>query len=365
MFQRFVRFQCFSRQFLVNNVKGLWFLVLKAYICKAMATRLYNPFVDFTFDNNTCFLTGKELQSEEERIQVFPVWMMHAFNLEDQPFKMLDESMLTYKKLQLPCSVDTALALEQVELEVERAMSEGFEVVRSLEEIKLFQWIAKILYGVVFNEIQVGIRQSVLSGEQMNFSQALVQKFRNLHAMLQSVVLPMEFEGRNPFSILVLPVDNPEETFVYRDEINTLIFSLRMKDFAIIATLQDNGTNAIYHEDILALVAEQRLHPIQFEEICARYFYSSYLFNKLPEYTYMETPQMVFVEPMPLMDWTMKPIFDHWQAKTYGQVLENFWKPWGYLLFEIIKDPENPMTFIKDEAGRFLSEVDLPQGGAA
>ena len=325
-----------------------------------MALRLYNPFLDFKFDHKTCFLTGQELQSEDERIQVFPVWMMRAFDLEERPFKMLDESISTYKQLQLPCASDTASVFADIENQVAEAMQRGYAAVKDLDEIVLFQWIAKILYGVVFNEIQAGIRQSVLSGEQMNFSQALVHKFRNLHAMLQSVIVPMEFEHKNPFAVQVLPVANAPETFSYRDEINTLIFSLRMRDFAIFATLQDNGTNAIYHEDILKKVEGHVLHPIQFEEICARYFYSAYLFNRLPEYTYMETAEKVFVEPMPLNDWTLKPIFDPWQAKTYGQVLENFWKPWGYTLFEIIKDPEHPMTFITDEQGIFKEEVNLP-----
>lgn len=326
-----------------------------------MASKLFNPFLDFKFSNKSCFLTGEILHSDDERIQVFPVWMMRAFNLEDQPFKMLDESLLTYKKLQLPCSAAVSSAFEKVESEVESAMQKGYEAVSALDQLTLFHWVAKILYGVVFNEIQVGIRQATLSGEEMNFSQALVQKFRNLHSMLQSLVTPMEFEHKNPFTILVVPVDNAEETFSYRDEINTLIFSLRMKDFAIIATLQDNGTNAIYHEEVLAVMDGQKLHPIQFEEICARYFYTAYLFNRLPEYTYMETPDKVFIEPMPLNDWTLKPIFDNWQAKTYGQVLENFWKPWGYTLFEIIKNPENPMSFICDDKGLFKQQLDLPK----
>ncbi|GGH04430.1 hypothetical protein FAZ19_05655 [Sphingobacterium alkalisoli] len=325
-----------------------------------MATKLYNPFLDFKFDNKTCFLTGQELQSPDEQIQVFPVWMMRAFDLEEKPFKMLDESFLTYKQLQLPSSVSTALAFENVERQVEQAMGQGFDAVKKLDEITLFQWVSKILYGVVFNEIQVGIRQALLSGEPMNFSQALVHKFRNLHAMLQSIVVPMEFEHKNPFSIQVFSVENAPETFLYRDEINTLVFSLRMNDFAIIATLQDNGTHSIYHEEILKKVVEHKLHPIQFEEICARYFYSAYLFNRLPEYTYMETPQKVYVEPMPLNDFTLKPIFDSWAVKTYGQVLENFWKPWGYLLFEIIKNPETPMSFLTDEQQNFLEKIDLP-----
>ena len=324
-----------------------------------MTTKLYNPFLDFKFDNNTCFLSGESLLSTDEKIQVFPVWMMRAFDLEDKPFKMLDESMLTYKKLQLPCATTVSEAFEKIEATVENAMNIGYDAVKDLDQTLLFQWIAKILYGVVFNEIQVGVRQAVMTGEEMNFSQALVHKFRNLHAMLQSLIVPMEFENKNPFTIEVFHVDNAEDTFMYRDEINTLIFSLRMKDFAIIATLQDNGTNAIYHDEILDKVKGKKLHPIQFEEICARYFYSAYLFNRLPEYTYMETPDKVYVEPMPLNDWTLKPIFDNWTVKTYGQVLENFWKPWGYLLFEIIKNPENPMSFISDENENFRDNIDL------
>lgn len=320
-----------------------------------MTTKLYNPFLDFKFNKTTCFLTGETLSTDEDHIQVFPVWIMQSFDLEEKPFKLLDESMVTYKKLRLPCSKQVASLMEKLEKEVEEAMMKGYDAVSQLDQITLFQWISKILYGVVFNEIQVGIRQSTLTGEEMNFSQALVHKFRNLHVMMQSLCMPMEFEHKNPFNIQIFPVDNADDTFLYRDEINTLIFSLRMKDFAIIATLQDNGTNAIYHEEVLKSVEGQVLHPIQFEEICARYFYSAYLFNRLPEYTYMETPQSVFVEPMPLNDWTLKPIFDNWQVKTYGQVLESFWKPWGYTLFEIIKDPEKPMTFLTNANGTFNS----------
>lgn len=326
-----------------------------------MESRLYNPFIAFKFDNRTCFLTGESLESADEQVQVFPVWMMQAFDLEEKPFKMLDENIVTYKSLKLPCSMKVAQALEQVEERVAKAMKAGYGAVKDIPEHLLFQWIGKILYGVVFNEIQAGIRQTIASGEEMNFSQALVHKFRNLHFMLQSLVLPVEFEHVNPFRVQVFPVDNAPETFLYRDEINSLIFSIRMGDFAVIATLQDNGTNAIYHEEVLNGVEQQVLHPIQFEEICARYFYSAYLFNRLPEYTYMETLDKVFIEPMPLNDWTLKPIFDDWQTKTYGQVLENFWKPWGYTLFEIIKDPENPMSFLFDENGQFRKMIDLPK----
>lgn len=315
---------------------------------------LYNPFTDFRFDNSACFISGKPLQSMDEQIQVFPLWLMRRFDLEEKPFKLLDESISRYKNFKLPCAADTALRLEELEQRIEAAFAGGYEAVSQLDDVVLFQWIGKLVYGMIFNEIQVGIRQQLLSGEAMNFSQVLAHKFRNLHLMLQSLIRPMQFDGVQPFSITVVKVDNPENTFNYRDEINTLVFSMRMADVGIIACLQDNGTNKIYHEEYLEKIKGRILHPIQFEELCGRFFYSAYLFNRLPEYTVLPTPDMVYIEPMSLADMAMKPIFDPWQVKVYGQVLENFWKPWGYTLFEIIKNPERPMSFLLDKEGEFI-----------
>lgn len=324
---------------------------------------LYNPFKSFRFDNQTCFLSGQPLQSGDEQIQVFPHWLMRKFDLEDRPFKLLDESIRTYKQLQLPCATAVAERIAEMDSQVEAAFNNGYKAVKQLDRLLLFQWVARMVYGVVFNEIQAGIRQQMLSGEAMNFSQVLAHKFKNLHLMLQSLIMPMQFDGGMPFTVLVFRVDNAEHTFNYRDEINTLVYSLRMNDVGIIVCLQDNGANQIYHREFVEKTEGQNLHPIQFEELCARFFYSAYLFNRLPEYTVLPTDEQIYVEPMPLADMSMKPIFDPWQVKTYGQVLENFWKPWGYTLFEIIKDPENPMSFLLDEKGSVVSgsTVNLPK----
>jgi len=324
---------------------------------------LYNPFKNFSFDNKTCFLSGQPLQSGDEQIQVFPHWLMRKFDLEDKPFKLLDESIRTYKQVQLPCATAVAERIAEMDSRVEAAFNNGYEAVKQLDHLLLFQWVARMVYGVVFNEIQAGVRQQMLSGEAMNFSQVLAHKFKNLHLMLQSLILPMQFDGGMPFTVLVFEVDNAEQTFNYRDEINTLVYSLRMNDVGILVCLQDNGTNRIYHQEFVEKTEGRRLHPIQFEELCARFFYSAYLFNRLPEYTILQTDERIYIEPMPLTDMSMKPIFDHWQVKTYGQVLENFWKPWGYTLFEIIKNPENPMSFLIDGEGNVMSgsAINLPK----
>lgn len=328
-----------------------------------MAITLYKPFERLSFSKQNCFLSGEKLQHSEEEISVFPHWLMQEYELQDKHFKLLDESMSTYGHMKLPCSTSiNKRILEPLEEEIKTAFLNGYDTVSKLPEIKLFQWIAKMVYGILFNEIRIGIMQQRAKGEEFIFSQSLVHKFGNLHLMLQSLSQPIEFEGNYPWSIRVFKIESKQDLFNYRDEINTLTYSLAMKDFGIIACLQDNGTNAIYHKEILTQTENKTLHPAQFEEVCARFFYSNYLFNRLPEYNIMPTNEAIFIEAMPLRGMSNKPLFDNWQNKTYAQVLENFWKPWGILLFEILKDPENPLSHLLDDDGQLIpaKKVDLP-----
>jgi hypothetical protein len=321
-----------------------------------MPAQIYYPFTALNFSNRNCFLTGQALSSDEEKIQVFPQWLMIRYNLENQPLKMLDESMATYKDLKIPCSAQiNETFLEPLEAEMAAAFEMGYDGVKTLDDIKLFQWAGKLLYGIIFNEIQTGIRQQRAQGEEFNISQSIIHKFSNLHLMLQSINLPLVFDGFKPYSIFLFKVDNNIDEFYYRDEINTLTFSLRIKDFGLIICLQDNGANRKYHKEVRDKIGEAILHPIQFEEFCGRVFYSAYLFNRLPEYNVLPAGEDIYVEAMPLRGMSSKPLFDDWINKTYGQVLESFWKNWGFLLFEIIKNPEQPMSFLFDRDGNLVN----------
>jgi hypothetical protein len=328
-----------------------------------MPAQIYSPFESSNFSNSTCFLTGEALNSEEEKIQVFPQWLMSRYKLEDQPFKLLDESMATYKDLKLPCSATiNENYLEPLENEIADAFAIGYEAVKNVDELKLFQWAGKLLYGVIFNEVQSGIRQQYAQGEEFNISKSIIHKFAHLHLMLQSLNLPIVLEDFKPFSLFLFKVDNNPDEFGYRDEINTLTFSLRIKDFGLIICMQDNSANQHYHRDTIEKIKDKVLHPIQFEEFSGRVFYSAYLFNRLPEYNILPVGEEIFIESMPLRGMSSKPLFDHWVNKIYGQVLESFWKNWGFLLLEIIKDPENPMSFLFDADGKFINAdaIELP-----
>ncbi|HEY9533647.1 MAG TPA: hypothetical protein VIQ77_03895 [Mucilaginibacter sp.] len=320
----------------------------------------YEPFKSANFSNKYCFLTGQPLNSPEEIVQVFPQWLMSLYALEEKPFKMLDESMATYKDIKLPCSaVVNERFLEPLENEIAQAFIAGYDAVKAVDELKLFQWAGKLLYGIIFNEIQAGIKQQHAQGEEFNISQSIIHKFSNLHLMLQTLNLPVFLEGFTPYSIFLFKVDNNEQEFGYRDEINTLTFSLRIKDFGMVICFQDNGANKRYLQETQEKIGDNMLHPIQFEEFSGRVFYSAYLFNRLPEYTLLPVNDELYIEAEPLRGMSSKPLFDHWQNKIYGQVLENFWKNWGFLLLEIIKNPEEPMSFLFDTEGNFISAATI------
>lgn len=329
-----------------------------------MSAQIYYPFKSFNTAKRQCFLTGKPIQSSEEQIHVFPQWLMTRYSLEDKPFKLLDESFATYKDLMLPCAADiNEQYIEPLEREIEQAFTTGYDAVKQLDEMRIFHWCAKWLHGIIFNELQAAMVQQYRDGQEFSVSHSLLQRFTNLHIMLQSMVLPIEYEGDfKPFSLFLFKVDNEENEFSYRDEISTVTFSLRINDFGLIICLQDNNTIARYQEKVYNRIKNQLLHPIQFEEFCGRVFYTAYLFNRLPEYEIMTVHDTIYIEALSLRGNSMKPIFDEWEAKTYGQVLENFWKKWGFLLFEIIKDPDHTMSFLFDRDDQLIKreEIALP-----
>jgi len=327
-----------------------------------MSVQLYKPFESFNFSNKQCFLSGETLSSSEEKISVFPAWLMSRYNLQQQPFKLLDESMATYGDLKIPCSAAiNEQYLEPLEQRIAEAFEDGYDAVKALDEMQLFLWAGKLLYGIIFNELQIAIRQSHAQGEEFNISQSIIHKFSNLHLMLQSLNKPIIFEEFKPFSLFLFKVNNRENEFAYRDEINTLTFAIRVRDFGLVICLQDNGANRNYHKNILSKIEGQTLHPMQFEEFSGRVFYSAYLFNRLPEYDILPVGDEIYLEAMSLKGMSAKPLFDDWLGKTYGQVLETFWKPWGFLLLEIIKNPEHPMSFLLDKEENFIPADTIDQ----
>jgi hypothetical protein len=313
-----------------------------------MNSGLYNPFQNFDFLYKTCFLSGKTFNSPVIQVPLIPEWLLGQAGLSgEEQIQFLDESIRSYNTLVIPVNSEVnAQFLTPLEDKIEAAFARGYDAVSALPELDLFNWIGKFLYGFVYIEMHSALRKE-MTADGLNMSQSLMMKFANLNFMMQNLYTSLEFEDFSPWSITVVKLENGETPFSFRDEINTLTFSLKMKDFGIIACLQDNGTNKRYHQELINEIIGKTLTAEQFEELSARFYYSAYLFNRLPEYTFMPVEGTTYIEAMPLRGNMTKPLFDVWQHKIYAQVLENFWKPWGYVVFEIIKNPDEPMSFFE------------------
>jgi hypothetical protein len=317
-----------------------------------MAVQLYNPFQNFEFGGNYCFLSGQPLESpEEESLHVFPEWLMERYELRDKNFTMLGDGNFTkYANIKVPCAASVKTeAIEPLEAEIQKAFSEGYEAVKKLPKEKLFFWMGKLVYGVLYNDLRVAMQQQNIRGEQFGLSLYLQKKFSYLHLMLQGLRTPFLYEGFCPWSIEVVKVRYSKDVFNYKDETNNLNFSLGMYDFGIVACLQDNGENSRFHKELVAQIGEQVLHPIQFEELCGRFIYSNYLITKRPDYQVVEVDPVVKIETTMPQDLPLSQIFGHWEDEMFGQVLANYWKPWGIGMKDIVVFPNPPISFLLNE----------------
>lgn len=325
-----------------------------------MAIQLYNPFEHLDFNPEVCFLTGKKISSTEDQISVFPEWLLDRYSLKDKTLQMLEEkNVVKYQDLKLPCFTSVIEnTLNPLEEEIKQAFSLGYEEVKKIPEERLFQWMAKLVYGILYHDIIFGMKQRKAPGETFTLSHFLIAKFKNLHLMLQSLVVPMEFKGANPWTIRVVKIKYSKDVFNYKDSTNNLDFTLGMNDFGIVACLQDNGENGIYHKELTDKIADKTLHPIQFEELCGRFIYSNYLLKTSSEYKIQPTEDIVYVEAVPLSGHNEKDLFFIWDDNMYGQVLSNYWKPWGITMKDIITFPNSPISFLINEYNYELTEPD-------
>lgn len=317
-----------------------------------MNSSVYQPFKNFDFKYKNCFLSGDTFSSPIAEIPIMPEWLLKVANFTgEEQIKLLDESVRSYNMLKVPCNTELlAHFLEPLEEKVATAFAGGFAAVSALDEVELFRWIGKFMYSLIYIEMNAAVRLQQLSADGVNMSQGLMHKFGNLHTMIQGIYLDVVFEDFSPWSIVVVPLEEKDTAFSFRDEINTMTFSMKLGDFGIVACLQDNGTNKKFHGELLEQIEGMPLSAPQFEELCARFYYSAYLFNRLPEYAILPVEGSIYIDAMPLRGTLNKPLFDHWQHKTYAQVLQDFWKPWGHTLFEIIKDPTKPMSYFEPPA---------------
>ncbi|WP_018341824.1 hypothetical protein [Cytophaga aurantiaca] len=324
-----------------------------------MPIQLYNPFQEMHFDMQTCFLTGQSLSPDTEPTAVFPEWILNRYNLSDQTFKMLDEgTRVPYKNIKVPYAPNVVKAMNVLEAEIEKAFCAGYDEIVKIPEERLFQWMAKLMMGVLFEDLRIAQKKLATQNDSLRLSNFLKARFQKLHWMLQSLVVPMDFKGLKPWTIRIFKVKYSKDLFNYKDETNNLNFSLSMNDFGIVACLQDNGEVGKKYDELTTKIGSQTLHPIQFEELCSKFIYANYLLTSYATYNVSIEDEKVSVESIPLSTQNNSPLFDFWDDNMYGQVLANYWKPWGLTMKEIIMFPNPPISYIENDFNDEITDIE-------
>jgi len=321
---------------------------------------LYNPFEELKFENNVCFLTGKKLE-KEQYISAFPTWLIERYNLQESTIMMLNGNRVKYKNMLLPASDEVVKAIEQLDITTQKAFEQGYNATKELPEIILFQWMTRVLYGVLYQDFVYSINEQT-TREPFAVSTLMKRKLKNLLYMLQSLIVPIKFKDFTPWTMMCYRVNISKDILNYKDETHHFNFCLGMNGFAIAACLQDNGDVKNYLQEVLDKIGEAELHPAQFEELYGRFLYANYLLRDNTDYEITEEGD-AFVFNKPIDNHSHLPKFKKWEDKTFSQVLANHWKPWGITLEEIYSFPNSPISYLIDEyTNEFIKpeQVNLP-----
>ncbi|MGB6093397.1 MAG: hypothetical protein WBF83_06530 [Moheibacter sp.] len=314
-----------------------------------MSLQLYNPFETYHFDDHTCFLSGDDLTGCDEMITVFPEWVLDRFDYREKKFEMMDSvNQTTYGSMTLPCSNRVKYAFDKLDLEIKEAFDKGFEAVNSLESQKLFLWSGRMVYGILYHEMLIEKKRADEQEIKFELSDTLKKRFGYFHLMLQSLISPVHFTQNKAWSISVVQLKYSKDIFNYRDDAINLIFSLGINGFGIIAILQDNGVLYNEYKEILSKTKGHVLHPIQFEELCARFLYSNYLLQYSKEFKITGDGKSITIDALPVVEQGSKPIFRPWKDKTFGQLLHDYWSPWGFTEKEIFGSQSIPVSFLEN-----------------
>ncbi|CAM3456906.1 hypothetical protein [Aequorivita lipolytica] len=326
-----------------------------------MSLTLFNPFEDLIFDEHFCFLSGK---LTTETMSVFPGWLMDHFKFGEEKIEMMDKTKsYTYSDLELPCSLEVKEAFEELDLKIQAAYKGGFEGMASLDEELIFQWTGRIVYGLLYYEMVYERDRLLKKGEDFQLSAVLKERFGNFHLMLQSLIEPVSFVGKKPWSISIFQLKYSSDIFSYRDDTVNLMFSMGVNGFGIIACLQDNGVIGEKQKDILDKIKSHTLHPIQFEELYARFHYSDYIYQYKAEYKIENQDDGIKIEALPAKVIGSKPLFGFWDENIFAQLLANYWQVYGIEREDILKFQKPPLSFLENPYSKdFINpeSIDLP-----
>jgi hypothetical protein len=309
------------------------------------------------FSEDNCFYCGETLH-RRTREHVFPLWVQRRFGLTNQTITLLNGTRIKYSNLTVPCChTCNTVHLSQLEKKVKEYLFDSPIAVARRHAGDILTWTLKILLGIIYSErLLPANRRNPSDGPILPTE--LWDAFTITHLLIQGLRIPIHFtaEGKRriPGSIAIFNIDESDEDpapFDFRDEVRLLSVFIRLGSRGILASA-DGGAVDIDFGAQLRSEAPRKLHPVQFREFGATWFYKSSLLNRRPKYLMFEHQEVpgVNVMQLPLAGLSDKPVFDEWHHPDYAQFLSFFT---GFPL-EIIApgDRSRVMQWRRDQDGK-------------
>lgn len=281
---------------------------------------------------------------------------------------LLNQTTIPYRQLTVPCCREcNGDHLQPLETEIASAVARGADAVAKVQHHRLFLWLGKILYGLIYRELTLLADRASRKRTTIT-NREFLRRFEMHHYLLQGARFPMVFSGEHPASILIFKTQLPAEPayqWDFRDNPLTFFISCRMGPVGLIGVLQDGGAQRqlahLFHD-----YADVSLHPIQFAELCATVSYKASLLNRIPKFIVAGTDPIRVIQ-LPLQGFSTRPVFNDWRQDHYGRVLAHFV---GAPFDTVFVPPDKVMTWLRNDDGSiknfdFTSCPWLPQHGGA
>jgi hypothetical protein len=312
----------------------------------------YDPFDGMRFGSATCFLSGQPV-GPNDTVPVFAEWLQARYNLADRPIQLLDQRIVRMADLRIPASPAARQRIAELESRVEAASRQGPAALRALGDDTLFLWLGKMFYGIFITELLNEFEPLIKPKYPLAENAALVRRFQAFYQLLQGLRVPTEYADFVPGSVFVLDADPTEDVtpFEYDDDLNTLVFSIKLDKAVLVACLVDIGLVGQAMRKVYA-DAQRPLHPVQIAEFKARVYYAAHLLNVVPDiYPRHPRPGDTHLVFDALIDDVTGSIFNPWENSSYTQALADMWHRWNITLADVVAKPAQPLTLLYTEAG--------------
>jgi len=241
-------------------------------------------------DNDRCFLCGT-LSDSISQEHVFPKWLQHRYKLWDQRLVLLNNSMIQYRNLRIPCcSICNNQPLSRLEAVISSAVASGYEACLEIDDHLWYLWAGKLFYGVLRKELSLPLDRTQPRNGGI-ISEAALKSFASLQLFLQGIRAAHIFSGMSPYSVLICNIHDLGQkfNFSFRDSFPYMTLAIRMGEIGIIVAFEDAGITSSSFGRYVANVNGRKIHPLQFDELYAKVTYQLSLITGGLQYLTSET----------------------------------------------------------------------------